>query len=210
MSASDPTILNGFGGAATALPTEGGCPGNGSGTSPAHSCAAGAAHYANTGIGAIPPVASTTPAAWIDDICTFARRKFAEHGIEERGWLFGFKSLRACAGVCDFSLRTIYLSRQYICDPTVPLVAIQNTILHEIAHVLAGWQAGHNKEWVRIAKSIGCDGARLNEHWEGVPPKYRVVCACGHVSFRRHRVSKVYHSRVCSKCKGGLKVVLAK
>lgn len=71
-------------------------------------------------------------------------------------WSFSFNRRKAVLGVCNYTTKTISLSK------TVTLAnseaQVKNTILHEIAHVIAGAEAKHSAKWVQIAKSIGCDG----------------------------------------------------
>ena len=45
----------------------------------------------------------------------------------------------------------------------------KNTVLHEVAHILAGAGQGHNSKWRRIAIEIGCTGERC--HRLATPPR---------------------------------------
>ena len=42
---------------------------------------------------------------------------------------------------------------------------MKNTLLHEIAHALAGHEHNHDEVWKATARSIGCDGCRCG-HWQ--------------------------------------------
>ena len=85
-----------------------------------------------------------------------ARELMERHKLN--GWKLKFDESRSHLGLCKYSEKTIYLSILYteINDNKV----IRNTILHEIAHALAGSRNGHNRIWRTIAKSIGCTGER--------------------------------------------------
>ena len=54
---------------------------------------------------------------------------------------------------------TIYLTIDYVVHASIEEVT--KTMLHEIAHTIAGPQAGHNYHWRSICRSIGGDGQRL-------------------------------------------------
>ena len=50
-------------------------------------------------------------------------------------------------------------------DPTSTEENVKNTLLHEIAHALAGHEHNHDEVWKATARSIGCDGCRCG-HWQ--------------------------------------------
>lgn len=123
-----------------------------------------------------------------------------QHGLVRNGWTFHIDRAKRRCGCCYFHRRRISISRFYIQDPCVSDQDIQNTILHEIAHALVGYEAGHGPVWVEKAKSIGCDGKRCNTAWMGVPAKFNITCACGDICRWRHRVHKYYKHVACSNC----------
>ena len=71
---------------------------------------------------------------------------------------FGHKS---SLGVCDFVERKIYIAVSAI--QLLPEANIKEIILHEIAHALAGYDAGHGPEWQSIARRVGSNGSREAE-----------------------------------------------
>ena len=82
-------------------------------------------------------------------------KKLAEHGLKARGWTGHLDSALRRFGVCYHTKKRISLSRH--------LVALNSdeetldTILHEIAHALAGPEAGHGLQWRTVASRIGAD-----------------------------------------------------
>jgi predicted SprT family Zn-dependent metalloprotease len=75
------------------------------------------------------------------------------------GWAFVISArMRVGFGLCHHATRTIKLNALYVENGDV--VAIRNTILHEIAHALVGPKHGHDRTWKRKALDIGCDGRR--------------------------------------------------
>lgn len=95
----------------------------------------------------------------LSDASRIANHELERFGLKERGWTFRFDNAPKRFGCCRWGTKEITLSRHLteINDHD----EVYNTILHEVAHALAGKHAGHGPEWVRTAKQIGCDGQRF-------------------------------------------------
>lgn len=111
-----------------------------------------------------------------------------EHELD--GWTFAFDRAKTRLGNCRFDKKRITLSKWHTehNDPTT----VRNTILHEIAHAIAGFDAGHGPRWKAVARSIGCDANRCGS--SDAPRVYTVegTCPnCGHTArgYRRNRVA---------------------
>ena len=79
------------------------------------------------------------------------------------------------------SVSTVYLE-------TATEKDIVNLLLHELAHVLAGVEEGHNEKWKTIAKKIGCDGERTCFF---KPKSFKYIFKCKHgCVIGRHRSLK--------------------
>lgn len=136
-----------------------------------------------------------------------ALRLMDEHGITADGWRFGFDNGKRRFGCCRFGPKMITLSRHL----TVlnGEAQVRNTVLHEIAHALAGHAAGHGPQWQRVARSIGCDAKRCYDADEVVSPAGSIqgTCpACGYV-IHRHRMPKAAGSNWHGKCPQGAHMV---
>jgi len=118
------------------------------------------------------------------------------------GWSFGLDHARTRLGCCHYTEKTITCSRYlvaYLADDEV-----EQVILHEIAHGLAGHQAGHGRVWQRQAKALGYTGgrtievpeARLSARWLG-------TCSAGHEILRHRRPARRVYCGTCAKA--GLK-----
>lgn len=90
----------------------------------------------------------------ISEAITRLQAKIADFGLE--GWTARSNNRKSDAGLCSFNARTIYLSKEVV--PVLSDYEVEQTILHEIAHALAGPGAGHGPGWMRIARSIGYHG----------------------------------------------------
>lgn len=122
-----------------------------------------------------------------------------EHGLDD--WVFKLDNSIARAGCCNFTTKTISLSKHLVRDAKHAMGDVRNTVLHEIAHALAGHGAAHGREWKVIALRIGCDGSRCHS-MELKGHAWIMACvSCGFVNAVRHRVMcKFWNERACSRC----------
>ena len=119
---------------------------------------------------------------------------------ELSAWRIDLDNARRRLGVCRHSKRLITISRKFVLMNESE--AVRETILHEIAHALAGPRAGHGPKWRMVARSIGGDGRRTADprKLNLVPPCYEGKCpACAYTlkRFKRFRAA-------CAKCCRGV------
>ena len=86
-----------------------------------------------------------------EEIEATAKRLFAQHGLHD--WTFIFNNTRRAIGMCNYTSKKISLTKKYAMAMT--RAQIMNTLNHEIAHALAGYEAGHGPKWRAIAKQLG-------------------------------------------------------
>lgn len=127
---------------------------------------------------------------------------YAEAVIEEyldSSWSFGFDHAKRRAGLCNFSKRRISVSR-YLAE-VVDLDQVQQTVLHEVAHALAGPDAGHGELWRTTAAALGYRGERISgRDLDEYKAPWMGTCREGHV-FYRYREPRAETS--CSLCHRG-------
>lgn len=113
------------------------------------------------------------------------------------GWKFSWHNSVRTFGRCHYGFKEISLSTQLVAMNDAERV--ERTVLHEIAHALAGKKAGHGYKWRAICVRLGGDGIRnwSDENTNPVPPKYIGTCPAGHTS-RRYRKPRSIQS--CGKC----------
>lgn len=80
-----------------------------------------------------------------------ARELMDRNGL--RNWSLRFNNAQRQLGACRWQKREIILSRPQTLKRTQEEVT--DTILHEIAHALAGPRAGHGPKWKSIASRLG-------------------------------------------------------
>lgn len=125
----------------------------------------------------------------------------AEHLLETHGlgdWRVRYDGAKRRAGICRFRDKALGLS--------APLTAlhseheVRDTILHEIAHALVGPRHGHDGEWRRVAREIGCSGERcVPADAPRVEPAWLGVCPAGHTTGRHRRPERVMTCATCSR-----------
>lgn len=95
-------------------------------------------------------------------------------------------------GYCDYDTKEIALSKFHALKN--PLEVTRNTVLHEIAHALAGYEANHGPKWKAICRKIGAIPERCAK-LEVTGHKWEVSCKCNvYKYYRRPKVG------VCAKC----------
>ena len=87
----------------------------------------------------------------LSHIAATARGLMDEHGLDT--WTFAFLEAERRLGDCHFQDRVIRVGRAHALDAGE--AEIRDTILHEIAHALAGPEARHGARWKAIARRIG-------------------------------------------------------
>ena len=87
----------------------------------------------------------------LTSIASMARGLMDEHGLD--AWTFAFLEAERRLGDCHFQDRVIRVGRAHALDASE--AEIRDTILHEIAHALAGPEARHGPKWKAIARRIG-------------------------------------------------------
>lgn len=100
------------------------------------------------------------------------------HVVDHNKWKFAVNKSTTKAGLCDFNKKTVYFSKYFLANDLIAIDKKQDIVLHEIAHILAGYDAGHNKHWKRIAISIGCSGKRTCSNFLR-KSDYKYVKKCG-------------------------------
>ena len=134
------------------------------------------------------------------DVEALARRLIARHQAASglaTVWTFGFDLSTVRGGVCRYQDRRIDLSVSYCLRAT--RAEIENTLLHEIAHAIAGAEHGHDAVWQAKAQELGCTAERCHEvthttaRWVG-------ECGCRRRWFRQRLSRTLRYGAICRTC----------
>ncbi|WP_428101371.1 SprT-like domain-containing protein [Candidatus Rariloculus sp.] len=87
----------------------------------------------------------------LKEVAARARELMDQHGLNE--WTLRFSAARKKLGECRARQKLILLSRAHAVNGAPG--AVTDTILHEIAHALAGSAAGHGPAWKATARRLG-------------------------------------------------------
>ena len=114
-------------------------------------------------------------------------------------WTFAFDNAKRRAGLCDYTHKRIsvsrYLAARYDDATNHP------TLLHEVAHALAGPRAGHGARWKAVARELGyVGGATHNGETATELAPWIGVCPAGHVAYRHRKATR---PTSCAKCAPG-------
>lgn len=126
-----------------------------------------------------------------------ARSLMAEH-MTEPGWSFRFDNGQRRFGACHYHSRVISLSKSLTLLNKESLV--RDTLLHEIAHALAGFEAAHGPKWKEVASKIGATPKACYdpESVVAMEGKFKYQCPkCFHVISRIRPLRKI---RACLRC----------
>ena len=121
-----------------------------------------------------------------------------KHALVSKGWSFQFDESVRRFGLCSYRTKTISLSRTLV--ELNPIEQVRDTILHEVAHALAGPTAKHGRVWQLMAQSIGAKPERCYSSDEVQTPTapWQAVCQFCHRVIKRHRMSKRLALAWCS------------
>lgn len=114
----------------------------------------------------------------------------------DASWSFDFDHAKRRAGLCDYRRKRItvsrYLAARFEDDE------IHQTLLHEVAHAVAGHAAAHGPEWKRVARDLGYVGGTTH-HGETATELAPWVgrCPAGHITYRHRRPAR---ETSCAKC----------
>lgn len=132
-----------------------------------------------------------------NDAAILARNAMNNHGLTY--WIFQFDRAKRRAGYCNYTRKTISLSYHYTQRNNLP--EIMDTILHEIAHALAGPGNGHNAVWKAVCVRIGAKPQRCYPNSVDMPKgRWKAKCNSCQKEFSKHRKPKLLVGRYCTAC----------
>lgn len=123
----------------------------------------------------------------------------AEFGVDHHGWRFAWNRRKSSYGLCRFDTLRLELSGPLVDVNDADIV--EDTIRHEIAHILAGPGVGHGQAWKAWCVVTGAV-PRARSQGNGLPTRWVGVCptpGC-ETRLRRHRLSATTRLGACADC----------
>jgi len=135
----------------------------------------------------------------LHNIHDYACQLMAKHNLHYP-WVFKLDRAKRRAGRCTHYKKVISLSYHHVILNNDE--EITDTILHEIAHALAGPGVHHGPKWKAIARQIGARPERCYDADKVTMPKgkYEATCPTCKKTFHKHRRPKAGRIRYCAKC----------
>jgi predicted SprT family Zn-dependent metalloprotease len=113
-------------------------------------------------------------------------------------WKLGVHHKKQTLGLTSYINKTISFGKYSLFYDDLKIN--MNTLKHEVAHVLAGSENGHNQIWKKCAINVGADPKSCSV--SDIETKYVMTCDNDCFNTKRHNKLKKYDNYVCSKCKG--------
>lgn len=132
------------------------------------------------------------------ELSAFANEKLTEFGLYQKGWRFRFDRAKARFGCCRFDLRLITVSS--VLTQANEEAECRDTVLHEIAHALAGRSAGHGAAWKKACKLVGAKPVRCYTTAAVKQPDPDYWGVCPHCDHRANYYKLPRTVRACRRC----------
>lgn len=135
-----------------------------------------------------------------DEVTSIAGEELTKHNLLD--WRFVIdERLRRTAGRCHFRTKIIEMSA-WLIDLNDP-PEVLDTLRHEIAHALAGRDAGHGPDWVRMCDVTGCRPERCYTREQVNVPDGRYHSQCVHCQREVNRMALKPGARYACPCTAG-------
>jgi predicted SprT family Zn-dependent metalloprotease len=124
----------------------------------------------------------------LKDLEAIASREMKTHGLH--GWTFGLANTKRRLGVCHYRTRRIEIAEYYARNS--PPGTVLDTLLHEIAHAIAGPAARHGPAWKAVAVRLGATPRACDNSPETVvkPGDWQATCPACTKTVHRYRRPK--------------------
>lgn len=135
-----------------------------------------------------------------------ATERFTKHGLV--GWSFRLANTKRRLGVCKHRSKRIEISEYYAAHNSDE--SVLDTLLHEIAHAIAGPQAGHGPAWKEVAIRLGATPRACDDSPDTVvePGDWQTTCTACNRTHHRYKRPKSLSGYRC-KCPARSTLVFA-
>lgn len=137
------------------------------------------------------------------EVTRLAKELMEEHNLDWPLWGFRLTRTKLHIGQCrytKFNGGEISFSKAYL---HLPYNEIRDTILHEIAHAIAGHAAGHGPKWKRVCREIGATPNPKADLSKELQPAWKWTGVCPNNprhTLQRHALTERGKGLACSAC----------
>lgn len=124
----------------------------------------------------------------LEELQAIARRELAKHGLH--GWTFGLAKTKRRLGVCKYKTKQIEIAEYYARNS--PEASVLDTLLHEVAHAIAGPAAKHGPRWKAVATRLGASPRACETSGRAItePGDWRATCPGCSKTYHLYRTPK--------------------
>ncbi|MBA4191016.1 MAG: hypothetical protein C0467_23775 [Planctomycetaceae bacterium] len=135
-----------------------------------------------------------------------AAEQLARHNLA--GWTFHLADTKRRLGVCKHRSKRIEISEYYAIHNTDE--AVWDTLLHEVAHAIAGPEAGHGPVWKAVAVRLGATPRACDNSPDTVvePGAWQTTCTACNRTHHRYKRPKSLSGYRC-KCPARTSLIFA-
>jgi hypothetical protein len=121
----------------------------------------------------------------LKELEALASREMTKHGLH--GWAFGLSDTKRQLGVCKYRKKRIEIAEYSVLNS--PQESDLDTLLHEIAHAIAGPAARHGPAWKAVAIRLGATPRACDNSEEAVvkPGDWQATCSACKKVFHRYK-----------------------
>ena len=121
----------------------------------------------------------------LQELRAIADREFQRHGLQ--AWSFGLSKTKRRLGSCNYRSKRIEIAEYYASHNSADKVL--DTLLHEIAHALAGPKARHGPAWKAMARKLGATPRSCDTSDETIvmPGDWQATCGACNKTYHKYR-----------------------
>ena len=121
----------------------------------------------------------------LQELETIAKQELLKHGLQE--WSFEWARTKRRQGACNYRSKRIEVAEYYAIHN--PPEKVLDTLLHEIAHALAGPKARHGPAWKAVAENLGSTPRAYDTCRETVvmPGDWQATCEACNKTYHKYK-----------------------
>lgn len=136
----------------------------------------------------------------LKELNDIAVQELSKHGLQD--WTFALSDAKRSLGVCKYKKKRIEIAKYYA--ENSPRETVLDTLLHEIAHAIAGHAARHGPAWKDAAVRVGAIPRACDTTQSPVlkPGDWQATCPSCKKIFHRYKRPAILNGYRC-KCDAG-------